>query len=80
MERLGSPEEQKYHSGLRDRDHVMKSGSRGGSGIGIQGTGDVRRRRGELGMDAVEEAMMGMEVYSKGGPQVLQFSSSKACN
>ena len=81
-ERLGSPEEQKYQSGMRDRDHAMKSGSHGGSGIGRQGTGDIlrRRRRGELCVDAVEEAMMGMEVYSVGGPQVLQFSSAKACH
>lgn len=66
-DRLGSPEELKYQSsGLRDRDQVMKSGSHGGSGIGSQGTGENhhrRRRRGELGNDAVEEAMMGMEVY-----------------
>jgi hypothetical protein len=82
VERLGSPEERRYQSGQRDRDQVMKSGSHGGSGIGGQGTAEVLRRRrlGELGIDAVEEAMMGMEVYSVGGPQVLQFSSTKACH
>ena len=82
VERLGSPEELKYQSGLRDRDQVMKSGSHGGSGIGSQGTGEIlrRRRRGEFGNEAAEEAMMGMEVYALGGPQVLQFSSAKACH
>lgn len=64
IERLGSPEERKYNSGLRDRDHVMKSGSQGGSGIGSHGHGEILRRRmmGELCVDAVEEAMMGIEV------------------
>jgi hypothetical protein len=74
VDRLGSPEELKYQSsGLRNRDQVMKSGSHGGSGIGSHGTGEIlrRRRRGELGNEAVEEAMMGMEVYAMGGPQVL---------